>query len=37
VSRPAPQLGEHGRDILAAVGYSESEIAQLISHGAVRH
>jgi len=37
VSRPAPQLGEHGRDILAALGYGESEIEQLISQGTVRH
>ena len=37
VSRPAPQLGEHGRDILAALGYGESEIEQLISHGTVRN
>ena len=37
VSRPAPQLGEHGRDILVALGYGESEIEQLISQGTVRH
>ena len=33
--RPAPLLGEHSREILVAFGYSEEEIARLLSTGAV--
>ena len=35
VSRPAPRLGEHGREILEALGYDESAIESLISTGTV--
>jgi crotonobetainyl-CoA:carnitine CoA-transferase CaiB-like acyl-CoA transferase len=35
VSRPAPRLGEHGREILEALGYDESAIESLISAGTV--
>jgi len=34
-TRPAPALGEHGPEILAEVGFSESEIAELQSSGAL--
>lgn len=35
VSRPAPRLGEHGREILAAIGYDDESIESLISAGRV--
>ncbi len=35
VSRPAPRLGEHGREILEALGYDESAIESLFSAGTV--
>ena len=35
VSRPAPRLGEHGREILEALGYDDEAIASLISAGTV--
>ena len=35
VERPAPALGEHTEEALRGVGYSEEEIAALISSGAV--
>ena len=35
VSRPAPRLGEHGREILAAIGYDDEAIESLISAGRV--
>ena len=31
---PGPALGEHTRDVLAGVGYSEAEIAALLESGA---
>lgn len=34
--RHAPRLGEHTREMLLALGYSEREVAQLIMDGAVR-
>ena len=33
-SRPAPAFGEHTTEVLAAVGYSEEEIAAMIESGA---
>lgn len=33
--KPAPLLGEHGRDLLAEVGYSDDEIEALLASGAV--
>jgi formyl-CoA transferase len=33
--RPAPRLGEHSRQVLQDVGYSEQEIADLVSNGVV--
>ncbi len=33
--RPAPRLGEHGRDLLAEVGFSTEEIETLIAEGAL--
>ncbi len=33
--RAAPRLGEHGREILASIGYSGEEVERLISGGAV--
>ncbi|MCE7029612.1 CaiB/BaiF CoA transferase family protein [Jiella avicenniae] len=36
VARPAPLLGEHSREILAENGFSEEQIAQMVSSGAVR-
>ncbi len=35
VSRPAPRLGEHGREILAAIGYDDEAIEALITAGRV--
>ena len=35
VSRPAPTLGEHGREVLCEHGYSETEIATLRDKGAL--
>ena len=35
VKRAAPLLGEHTREILAALGYSSAEIAKLAAEGAV--
>ena len=35
VSRPAPRLGEHGREILQALGYDNEAIESLISAGTV--
>ena len=35
MTRPAPLLGEHTRAILAELGYSEAEAADLIREGAV--
>lgn len=35
VSRPAPRLGEHGREILEALGYDQEAIESLISEGTV--
>ena len=34
VTRPAPLLGEHSREILAEAGFSESEIVEMIEEGA---
>ena len=31
ISRPAPKLGEHGREILTDLGYSEEKISSLVS------
>ena len=35
IRRPAPQLGEHGAEILAETGYTEAEIAALQQSGTV--
>jgi crotonobetainyl-CoA:carnitine CoA-transferase CaiB-like acyl-CoA transferase len=35
VQRPAPRLGEHGREVLSAIGYSKSDIDALVQAGAV--
>jgi len=35
VSRPAPRLGEHGREVLEAIGYDQAAIEALISAGTV--
>jgi crotonobetainyl-CoA:carnitine CoA-transferase CaiB-like acyl-CoA transferase len=34
--RPAPTLGEHTREVLKAIGYSEERIASLIEEGLVK-
>jgi len=31
ISRPAPKLGEHSREILLNLGYTEEKISSLIS------
>ena len=36
VERPAPTLGQHSKEILAELGYSQVEIEQLHSVGALR-
>ena len=36
VRRAAPALGEHNREILAELGYSESEVKELEAGGTVR-
>jgi len=33
-TRPAPALGEHTREVLAAAGYAETEIDELFAQGA---
>jgi crotonobetainyl-CoA:carnitine CoA-transferase CaiB-like acyl-CoA transferase len=33
---PAPRLGEHGREVLAAAGYSAKEIEEMIAEGVTR-
>jgi formyl-CoA transferase len=33
--RPAPQLGEHSRQVLKDIGYSEQEITELMAGGVV--
>ncbi|MFI5317922.1 MAG: CoA transferase, partial [Myxococcota bacterium] len=33
VRRPAPGLGEHSREVLREVGFSEGEVARLIEAG----
>jgi crotonobetainyl-CoA:carnitine CoA-transferase CaiB-like acyl-CoA transferase len=35
VSRPAPRLGEHGREVLAALGYDTAAIDALVQAGTV--
>ena len=35
VPAPAPELGEHGMDVLAALGYGEAECAKLVKSGAL--
>ena len=35
VSRPAPRLGEHGREVLAALGYDSAAIDALVQAGTV--
>ncbi len=35
ITRPAPMLGEHTREILAALGYSDADIERLRQDGAV--
>jgi alpha-methylacyl-CoA racemase len=34
--RPAPEIGQHTRELLAEAGYTESEIAALLKDGAAR-
>ena len=36
VTRQAPRLGEHGREVMREAGYSDEEIARLVSAGAMR-
>ncbi len=36
ISRPPPRFGEHTRDVLAELGYSESDIENMIREGAAR-
>jgi crotonobetainyl-CoA:carnitine CoA-transferase CaiB-like acyl-CoA transferase len=36
VRRAAPALGEHNREILAELGYSEREVSELEAGGTVR-
>jgi crotonobetainyl-CoA:carnitine CoA-transferase CaiB-like acyl-CoA transferase len=34
--RPAPRLGEHGREVLGEAGFSPQEIDALVAEGAVK-
>ena len=34
--KPAPVLGQHSAEILASVGYSEGQIAEMIKTGATK-
>jgi formyl-CoA transferase len=34
--RPAPEVGQHSREILAEVGYTEADIDELMRDGVVR-
>ena len=36
IRRPAPALGEHGRDVLAEAGFDASEVDRLVRSGALR-
>lgn len=36
ITRQAPRLGEHGREVMKEVGYSEEAIEKLVSAGAMR-
>jgi crotonobetainyl-CoA:carnitine CoA-transferase CaiB-like acyl-CoA transferase len=33
---PAPDIGEHGREILAGLGFEEAAIARLVAEGVAR-
>ena len=33
IQRPAPGLGEHSAEILAELGYTDEEIARLVTQG----
>ena len=35
IQRPAPGLGEHSREVLAELGYSDEQIETLISQGVI--
>lgn len=35
VRRPAPLIGEHTHEVLAEVGYTEADLAQLVGEGAI--
>jgi len=35
ISGPAPQLGQHSRDILLGLGYAQKDLEQLLNSGAV--
>jgi len=37
VRRPAPRLGEHGREVLHEIGFGADEIAALEAEGVLRH
>jgi crotonobetainyl-CoA:carnitine CoA-transferase CaiB-like acyl-CoA transferase len=36
VRRPPPRIGEHAREVLAEVGFPQTEIEALIRSGAVK-
>jgi crotonobetainyl-CoA:carnitine CoA-transferase CaiB-like acyl-CoA transferase len=35
-SSPPPELGEHGREVLAEVGYGDHEIEQMVDQGVLK-
>jgi formyl-CoA transferase len=37
VRRPAPMLGEHGREVLEEIGLTRAEVEELVAADVLRH